>query len=295
MIELSQVRGDLLRKAFAGDTFNTAWYMRACLPKGWAVDYFTAVGEDRFSDDLLSMIDRAGIGSRNIFRIPGKTLGLYLINLSAGERSFVYWRSTSAARSLADNRSKLQTAIDNSNVVFFSGITLGILSDIGRNNFFDEIGRAKAAGLTVVFDPNIRPILWESNAIMLRNIERGARLSTIVLPSFDDEKKYFGDPTIQHTIDRYRQWGVQNILVKDGANGATVAFCDDEIAHVPAEMSVVVDTTSAGDSFNGGFLSHYLNSSNPREAAKFGAAVASIVIGNYGALVDPLLLPKLAT
>ena len=33
MIELSAGKGDLWRMGFAGDTFNTAWYARAILPK----------------------------------------------------------------------------------------------------------------------------------------------------------------------------------------------------------------------------------------------------------------------
>ena len=49
MVELSQAGEGLLRKGFAGDTFNTAWYARACLSKDWSVDYLTAVGDDPMS------------------------------------------------------------------------------------------------------------------------------------------------------------------------------------------------------------------------------------------------------
>lgn len=63
MVELSQAGNGLLRKGFAGDTFNTAWYARACLPEDWSVDYFTALGDDPLSEDMLAFIAEAGIGT----------------------------------------------------------------------------------------------------------------------------------------------------------------------------------------------------------------------------------------
>jgi 2-dehydro-3-deoxygluconokinase len=98
MVELSQAGEGLLRKGFAGDTLNTAWYARACFPSDWSIDYFTAVGDDPMSNEMLAMMDGAGIGTSQILRIAGKTPGLYLITLKDGERTFSYWRDTAAAK-----------------------------------------------------------------------------------------------------------------------------------------------------------------------------------------------------
>ncbi len=98
MVELSQAGQGLLRKGFAGDTFNTAWYLRAVLSQNWQVDYLTALGDDPLSEELLAFMQKAGIGTGLIRRIPGKTPGLYLISLKDGERTFSYWRDTSAAK-----------------------------------------------------------------------------------------------------------------------------------------------------------------------------------------------------
>ena len=54
MVELSQAGQGLLRKGFAGDTFNTAWYLRAVLSQDWQVDYLTALGDDPLSEELLA-------------------------------------------------------------------------------------------------------------------------------------------------------------------------------------------------------------------------------------------------
>ncbi|MDS7597709.1 sugar kinase [Agrobacterium tumefaciens] len=292
MVELSQAGDGLLRKGFAGDTFNTAWYARACLPQDWSVDYFTGLGDDSLSEDMLAFIEAAGIGTQTIRRIKGGTPGLYLINLKNGERTFSYWRNAAAARQLADDGDHLRKTIESADVVYFSGITLAILSAPNAvDTFLAELRRAKAAGKLVVFDPNIRPRLWADKDTMLDTISQGARAATLVMPSFDDEASHFGDTSVEATIDRYRALGVADIVVKDGAKGATLDF-GGKRSHAPAMQAVdVVDTTSAGDSFNGAFLARYITGSTPQDAAGFAAEAAAVVIGHHGALISPDLLP----
>lgn len=291
MVELSQAGNGLLRKGFAGDTFNTAWYLRANLPDDIAVDYLTCLGDDALSDEMLGFMEKAGIGTGQIRRIPGKTPGLYLISLKDGERTFSYWRDTSAARMLADDADHLRRAIEAADVVYFSGITLAILSPTARETLLSELRRAKASGKTVAYDPNIRPRLWENREVMLDTISAGARAATIVLPSFDDENTHFGDQNVAATIERYQSLGPRQVIVKSGAQGATVGE-DGETIFVPAARpESLVDTTSAGDSFNGGLIGKLMTGSPLPEAAAHGAAVASVVIAHHGALIDFALLP----
>ncbi|TAU89961.1 sugar kinase [Rhizobium leguminosarum] len=285
MVELSQAGDGLLRKGFAGDTFNTAWYARACLAADWSVDYFTALGDDAMSDEMLAFIDTSGIGTSLIRRIKGRTPGLYLINLKNGERSFSYWRDSSAARSLAADPDCLREAVESAEVIYFSGITLAILPHEDAETLLAEVRRAKAAGRLVVFDPNIRPRLWSSYDVMHTTISEGARSSVLVMPSFDDEAAHFGDDSIEATIHRYRALGAVDILVKNGADGVTLNFAGEQ-TFVPAEkVEKVVDTTSAGDSFNGAFLARYLEAGDAPAAARFAAKVAARVVSEHGALV----------
>ncbi|MBY5880721.1 sugar kinase [Rhizobium ruizarguesonis] len=285
MVELSQAGDGLLRKGFAGDTFNTAWYARACLAADWSVEYFTALGDDAMSDEMLAFIDTSGIGTSLIRRIKGRTPGLYMINLKNGERSFSYWRDSSAARSLAADPDSLREAVESAAVIYFSGITLAILPHEDAETLLAEVRRAKAAGKLVVFDPNIRPRLWSSYDVMHTTISEGARSSVVVMPSFDDEAAHFGDDSIEATIHRYRALGAVDIVVKNGADGVTLNFAGEQ-TFVPAEkVKKVVDTTSAGDSFNGAFLARYLEAGDAPAAARFAAKVAARVVSEHGALV----------
>jgi 2-dehydro-3-deoxygluconokinase len=287
MVELSQAKDGHLRKGFAGDTFNTAWYARACLNEDWTVDYFTALGDDAMSDEMAAFIAKAGIGTGHIRRIRGKTPGLYMINLKDGERSFSYWRDSSAARQLAADGDRLREAIEASDVIYFSGITLAILSHDDVETLLSELRRARAIGKLVVFDPNLRPRLWSSFDAMHTTISEGARTSTIVMPSFDDEASHFGDDSISGTIHRYRALGAHMVVVKNGAEGATIGTAEGETMVPAVQVSNIVDTTSAGDSFNGAFLSEYLKAHDAVAAASFAVQIAAKVIGEHGALVAP--------
>lgn len=292
MVELMQADGGLMRKSFAGDTFNTAYYARQYLPADWSVDYFSAVGRDTISDEMLAFMAGHGIGTEHVARIEGRSPGLYMIHLKDGERSFSYWRSASAAKLLARDGDRLRAAIEASDLVVFSGITLAILPPEDVDTLLAELRRAKAAGKRVVFDPNIRMRLWDDAARMRAVVTEGARAASLVMPSLDDETTHFGDATADDTIARYRGLGVEGVVVKDGARGATLAFGGTR-SHVPsAEVETIVDTTSAGDSFNGAFLARLATGATPEDAARFAAAVAAAVIQHHGALVAKDKLPE---
>jgi 2-dehydro-3-deoxygluconokinase len=285
MIELASLGGDMFRKGFAGDTFNTAWYARAFMPEDWSVAYFTALGDDEASNDMAGFMGKAGVETSFIRRIPGLSPGLYMIHLKDGERSFSYWRSNSAARRLADDDAALDEAIAASDIVYFSGITLAILSPDARVRLMERMTKARATGKLVAFDPNLRPRLWASLDEMRESITEGARVASLVLPGFDDEALHFGDANVAATIDRYRALGVDMVLVKDGAKGATIAGSGSQLRVPATAVETVVDTTSAGDSFNGGYLARLAAGDAPEDAARFAARLAAGVIGHRGALI----------
>ena len=87
---------------FAGDTFNTAWYI-ANNHADVNSAYFSKVGDDELSDQMLKFMSDNQVDTRYITTVAGSTIGLYLISLVDGERTFSYWRNKSAATFLGQN------------------------------------------------------------------------------------------------------------------------------------------------------------------------------------------------
>jgi 2-dehydro-3-deoxygluconokinase len=285
MVEIAPADGGLCRQGFAGDTFNAAWYARQCLPADWAVDYGTCVGTDAVSDAMVAFIAAQGIGTGAIRRVPDRTVGLYLISLKDGERSFSYWRGQSAARVLAEDSAWLAGVMAGRSVIHVSGITLAILPPEGRARLAAALAQARAGGALVAFDTNLRPRLWESPQAMKDGLTLGARVADVVLPSFDEETALFGDATPADTAARYAALGARVVAVKDGGGPLTL-WAGGAAQAVPAvPVAQVVDTTAAGDSFAGAFLAGLATGRPLADAAGAAMAVAARVIQARGALV----------
>lgn len=295
MIEMSGGEEGLYRLGYAGDTLNTAWYMRALLPQDWTVDYVTALGDDMYSDQMRGFIGKAGIGTGHIQTIEGRRPGLYMIHQAEGDRHFTYWRGQSAAKLLADDTEALESALVGADIVYFSGISMAILAPRARGRLMRTIVKAREAGAKVVFDTNLRPALWTSTKVMASTLTAAATIADIVLPTHGDEAPVFGDTSPEATAERYLKIGASEVVVKNGAEPALVMTRDGVRASVPAPRAgKVVDATGAGDSFNGGYLSARERGTSPEEAVRLAHTVAGVVIGHKGALVDPGLVKGMA-
>lgn len=282
MVELSGAGQGLWRQAFAGDTFNTAWYLRALLPDDAQVDYLTCLGRDAISDAMLEFFTGAGIGTGCITRHPTRVPGLYMIDLKQGERSFTYWRDHSAARCLADDQAHLEQCFHGADLVYFSGITLAILTPARREALLAALATTDAR---VVFDSNMRLRLWPGAGDMRDWIMRGAAVSDIALPSLDEEAAHFGDPEPLAVATRYADAGVAEVLVKNGG-GVMLGLLRGQVQEFPPGPRLTpVDTTGAGDSFNGGYLSARLTGQDMAQAVARGHATAAKVILRPGALI----------
>ncbi len=286
MIELSDLGADDGRVAMgvAGDTLNLAIYLaRCCKGAPVEVSYLTALGQDQMSDRMTSVMQAEGIKTDGIVRFADKLPGLYAIELdAAGERSFRYWRSQSAAKSMLGKGGLSDETITSFDVLVLSAISLAILPDEARNRLMDLCAQMKAAGKVVVFDSNYRPPLWQSEDEARRVISAMWEATSVALPSRDDEAKLWPGEMPEVVFDRI---GAPEIALKDGEGGPWL-FAGKVLPKGDYPPAVrVVDTTSAGDAFNAGYLAARLKGQVPENAAQAGHALARTVIGHKGAII----------
>lgn len=296
MLEL-QARGTGWHLGHAGDTFNTLWMLRAVLPPEAETDFVTAFGNDPFSDQQRDFMAGRGIGTAASPCLPGLRPGLYAITLdAAGERSFSYWRSDSAARRLADDRDALRVSLAGRDLIHVSGITLAILTPEARAVLRDELALARKGGALVAFDPNWRPALWPGPEAAQRAMTELLSICDIALPSWPDEGLLFGDRTPEDACKRLLALGVREVALKLGPQGALVVAQDQAGQIIPARRDVAPrDTTGAGDGFNGAYLAARLAGHAPTSAARIGHRLAAEVIAVYGALAEPDVLRRVWT
>lgn len=287
MVELSlRGDGDTARVDFAGDTYNTAVYLRRASGPEVTVAYVTALGRDGLSKRMINRFAQEGLETELVERRADRVPGLYAIATDAdGERSFTYWRDSSAARTLflppAEVTPERLSGFD---LVYLSGITLAVLAPEARTALIAFLERFRAAGGRVAFDSNYRPALWPDAAEARDAIVALWRLADIGLPSLDDEIALFGDSDSAAVHARLVEHGIATGALKRGADGPLPI---GEAGPLPefAAAERVVDTTAAGDSFNGAYLAALIAERPPAERLAEGHALASRVIGHPGAIL----------
>jgi len=278
--------GNTCRLGFAGDTFNTAVYLKRAAADAVDVSYVTVVGKDALSDRMIDLFVAEQLNIDHVARHDERVAGLYAISTDAsGERSFTYWRDQAAARTLFD----ADCAIDIGqlyafDMVYYSAITLAVLSDDTRRQLMEWLPHYRKRGGLVAFDSNYRPKLWPSQKAAQASVTEAWSNCDIALPSADDEMDLFGDASPAAVQNRIRQCGVTRGALKNGPTGPLV-FDEGVVIKPLPEADQVVDTTAAGDSFNGGYLAAIATGQSPGDAAIAGHNTALHVIAHHGAIV----------
>ncbi|OAJ93854.1 sugar kinase [Vibrio bivalvicida] len=296
MIELNGKPFSHMQQTFGGDTLNAAVYLcrsHQGLEPAPTVQYVTALGSDPLSKEMKARWEHEGIDTSLVLTDNNHSPGLYLIQLDdKGERTFLYWRDQSAAKYLFQHQefSIVRQSLKLADMVMISGISLAILPTQDRQQMIQLLNELRASGTEVVFDSNYRPSLWPSDEhSTVRSIYQSMYQATdLALVTFDDEKLIWGDTTPLETIARLESLGIKTVVVKLGPKGCLVSeFGVYEPYQVETTLiENVVDTTSAGDSFNGGFLAAYLEDGDVKRACHNGNQLAGEVIQHKGAIIS---------
>lgn len=297
MLELSQSSSVIeqmskpMLLSYGGDTLNTAVYLARL---GIEVEYITALGDDSMSEWMINCWRSEGVSCASVARYANSSPGLYMIETDdTGERSLLYWRDNSPVRRLLDSDEKaedLQNTLSNYQIFYLSGISLALYDDSSRARLFNVIKRYRSDGGSVIFDGNYRPRLWPDINLAKKAYERMYQLTDIALPTVEDEQMLFNDSNYEDIKSRLISCGVKEIVLKMGAEGCVVSNGAEDITVATTPVKVI-DSTSAGDSFNAAYLAAKINGADYYHCASSGNALAALVIQHRGAIIPKELMP----
>ncbi|MGO2013100.1 MAG: sugar kinase [Pseudoalteromonas sp.] len=285
MVELRAMSESTLYKSFAGDVYNSAVYLKRCFPDVTA-SMVTAVGQDKLSEQMCERFSSEMIDTQFVFAHNDKVPGMYYIETDeAGERSFTYWRNDSAAKKVVDFLDADTLAdLASAEMFFFSGISLAVIEQGARSLFWQKLAELKKAGVKIVFDPNYRERLWQTTEETKEQYDQAFSLADIVLPGVEDFAKLYDIHSVEGVVDFCKSYELSEIVVKNGPESVVTIENNTQLSHSITPVKNVVDTTSAGDAFNGVYLGARMSAHTVTDAVKLAAKAAATVIQQPGAV-----------
>ncbi len=283
LIELSSDKSlayaDSLDKYYGGDTLATAV---AALRLGSKVGYVSRVGMDYFKDFLLDSWQSEGLDISQIKLVDGFN-GIYFIaRPSDGDKEFAYYRKKTAAANLSIDDISVDY-IKQASIVYSSGVTQS-LSLSAKEAVKKAFLIAKEHNNMVAYDPNYSPKLWtiEEAKDAFEDIEDSVDILFLNLKS--DSQTLLGIQSIDKLIKYFWDKGISTVVVKSHNDSGYYTGYQGEILFTEFCFDSVVDTTSAGDAFNGGFLHAIASGLTPFEAVHLASIVAGLQSQNIGAI-----------
>jgi fructokinase len=219
---------------------------------GADVGFIGKVGVDDYGSFLIDLLAGEGIDTAHFVADPHAPTMVAIVAVpSASEQQFILYNGASA---LLEPAGLSQPYITAARVFVFGSVTLGSAS---RTAALQAAHWAREAGNHVVFDVNLRPLLWPNLDIARQRIEEALGIATIVKLNETELEFLTGETDPARGSRRLVETGVQLCCVSLGADGAyfNTGFAE---GHVTGFAVEVQDTTGSGDAFVAG-LSFQLN------------------------------------
>lgn len=160
----------------------------------------------------------------------------YIETDSTGERTFYYWRNEAAAKFWLESEQSAAICeeLATFDYLYLSGISLAILSPSSRDKLLSLLRECRANGGKVIFDNNYRPRLWASKEETRQVYQKMLECTDIAFLTLDDEDLLWGVKPVEEVIARTHAAGVQEVVVKRGADSCTVSVDGNVPIDVPA-------------------------------------------------------------
>jgi len=262
-------------RATAGAELNVAVGLSRL---GFKVGYISSVGADSLGRNLRDFMTAEGLDLRHLHINPHYPTGFMLKSMvtDGSDPEVEYFRRGSAASQLSPADVTFDD-IQQARLLHLTGISPA-LSASCRELVFALAVQAHAAGRMVTFDPNLRPRLWSSQAVMIETVNALAGLADVVMPGMAEGQLLTGYAHAADIADFFLARGARQVVVKLGPPGAYFASAEGRGIEDAPTVSNVVDTVGAGDGFAVGVISALLENLSLQAAASRGNLIGARVV-----------------
>lgn len=235
---------------------------------GAAVTFVARVGRDMFGEAALENFQREGLDTRYVIRDATAPSGVALIVVGLDGQNLIAVAPGANGRLTPDDIAAARPAIAEAKVVL-----LQLETPIDTVLAAAQAGRA--AGVIVVLNPAPAPTQPLPPALVAA--------VDILSPNETEASLLTGEPTPEAAAAALLKRGVKTVIVTLGEAGALITSQSEPARRVPGFQVRAVDTTAAGDAFNGG-LGVALAHGRPLDAAvRYAHAVAALSVTKIGA------------
>ncbi len=245
---------------------------------GAAVTLVGAVGADDFGRMCLTRLASSGVSLEHVRIDEHAATGVAFVSYrSDGSRTFLFHVAEAASgRFGPDDPEAVLRGVDCVHLMGSSAFSAGAVRALR-----EVFAAARAGGVPVSFDPNLRPEMLtdEDYLLALREILGGAQL---VLASEGELQVLLGGATDEECARRLLADAAQVVVVKRGARGASLFEPGRAEVAVPGLTVHEVDPTGAGDCFGGTFLALYLRGMGATEALGYANVAGAIAVTERG-------------
>lgn len=248
-----------------------------------SIEYVTQLGQDPFGKYIARFLEDEGIGTSYSKFYEGAPTGFQLKSKNTeNDPEVFYFRKNSAASKIPYSLSE-EISLEDVDVLHVSGVFLAVNEETYR--FVQNlVKRAKAQGITIVFDPNLRPVLWGSTEKMVKGINDMAFQADYVLPGLGEGEILTGSSNPDEIADFYLAKGVKGVIIKDGAQGCyayqTQAGKRQKTAAKGFKLDKLVDTVGAGDGFAVGIVTGLIEGISLEDTLKRANAIGAIQVSH---------------
>ena len=283
LIELSSngtlAESSTLNKYFGGDTVTTAV---AIARLGGKISYITKIGNDGFSEFILSSLQKEHIDT-SMIKTNDEQNGMYIVSNTQDKKEILYYKRKTAATKLSLEDLD-EECIKKLKLVYSTGVVQS-LSAGSRELVRETFRLAKENDILTAYDPNYTSCFMNS-ADTREYLEEIIELTDIVFLSLKgDAVRLYEWDSIDQIMKRFWDKGVKIVVIKSHIDNGYYTGYKGEISFTEFyNTTKAIDTTASGDVFNGGFLHALTNGYTPADATKFAAVVSGLQTQNYGAI-----------